>query len=110
MLEEFVNDPFFGIFLTLFFYIIGLKLHKKWQFAIFTPLIFAIVCVIIFLLVFSIPLTAYDSGGQFISIWTISATVCLAIKLENNFQYLKDLSLNIDTYCFDFSSLLTFII
>ncbi|BAK95869.1 LrgB-like protein, partial [Tetragenococcus halophilus] len=48
MLEEFVNDPFFGIFLTLFFYLMGLKLHKKWQLAIFTPLIFAIVCVIIF--------------------------------------------------------------
>lgn len=29
MLEEFVNDPFFGIFLTLFFYLMGLKLHKK---------------------------------------------------------------------------------
>ncbi|QXN86876.1 LrgB family protein [Tetragenococcus halophilus] len=90
MLEEFVNDPFFGIFLTLFFYLMGLKLHKKWQLAIFTPLIFAIVCVIIFLLVFSIPLTAYDNGGQFISIWITPATVCLAIKLENNFQYLKD--------------------
>ncbi len=90
MFEEFVNDPFFGIFLTLFFYLMGLKLHKKWKLAIFTPLIFAIICVIIFLLVFNIPLAAYDNGGQFISIWITPATVCLAIKLENNFQYLKN--------------------
>ncbi|WP_307718672.1 LrgB family protein [Tetragenococcus halophilus] len=104
-------------FFNSFFYLIGLKLHKKWQLVIFTSLIFAIVCVIIFLLVFSIPLTAYDSGGQSISIWITPATVCLAIKLENKFQYLKDNYISntyriylwdIDTYCFDFSSLLTF--
>lgn len=90
MLESFINDPFFGIFLTLFFYLIGVKLHQKWKLAIFTPLIFAIICVIIFLLVFDIPQTAYNNGGQFLSIWITPATVCLAIKLENNYQYLKD--------------------
>ncbi|KFN89350.1 hypothetical protein TMUPMC115_2490 [Tetragenococcus muriaticus PMC-11-5] len=37
---------FSGVFLTLFFYLLGLKLHQKWQLAIFTPLIFAIICVI----------------------------------------------------------------
>lgn len=90
MLETFVTDSFFGIFLTLFFYLIGLKLHQKWKLAIFTPLIFAIICVIIFLLAFNIPLSAYNNGGQFVSIWVTPATVCLAIKLENNYQYLKD--------------------
>ncbi|GEQ49746.1 LrgB family protein [Tetragenococcus koreensis] len=90
MFESFVNDPFFGIFLTLFFYLIGLKLHQRWKLAIFTPLIFAIICVIIFLLVFNIPQTAYDNGGQFVSIWVTPATVCLAIKLEKNYQYLKE--------------------
>ncbi|AYW47705.1 LrgB family protein [Tetragenococcus osmophilus] len=90
MLDAFVSDPFFGIFLTLFFYLLGLKLHQKWQLAIFTPLIFAIICVIVFLLVFDIPQTAYDNVGQFLSIWITPATVCLAIKLENNYQYLKE--------------------
>lgn len=90
MVELISNNPFFGIILTMVFFLTGVALHKKWPITIFTPLVFSITCIIIVLLVLNIPYESYNEGGQFISLWITPATVALAIKLEKNFEHLRE--------------------
>lgn len=90
MIEVLSLNPYTGIFVTVFFYLLGAKLHKKWPNPLFTPLIFAILCVMGLLLIFNIPYDDYMQGGQYIHVWITPATVALAIKLERNFKYLKE--------------------
>ncbi|MER2064323.1 MAG: LrgB family protein, partial [Alkalibacterium sp.] len=86
---ELASNPFFGIVLSVVLYLIGQKLHKRWPIPIFTPLVFAILSIIILLLVVDIPYETYNEGGRFINIWITPATVALAIKLEKNFEHLR---------------------
>jgi len=89
MILELASNPFFGIVLSVVLYLIGQKLHKRWPIPIFTPLVFAILSIIILLLVVDIPYETYNEGGRFINIWITPATVALAIKLEKNFEHLR---------------------
>lgn len=89
MVETITSNSFFGMILTGLFFLIGTALHRRWTIALFTPLVFAIVCIIVLLLLLDIPYEAYNQGGGFISLWITPATVALAIKLEKNFVYLK---------------------
>lgn len=89
MIQELASNPFFGIVLSVVLYLIGQKLHKRWPIPIFTPLVFAILSIIVLLLVVDIPYETYNEGGRFINIWITPATVALAIKLEKNFEHLR---------------------
>lgn len=90
MIDALVAIPFTGLFVTIFFYLLGAKLNEKWPNPLFTPLIFAILCVMGILLLLDIPYDDYMIGGQYIHIFVTPATVALAIKLERNFVYLKE--------------------
>ena len=89
MLDEIIASPLLWVTLTIGLYLLAGKLHKKWPNRLFTPLVFAIVVIILILLVTDIPLETYNNGGQFFSLFVTPATVALAIKLEKNFVYLK---------------------
>lgn len=83
-------NPFFGLFITFFFFLLGTMLHRRWpSIPLLNPLVFAIICIIILLLLTEISYEDYNEGGQFINLWITPATVALAIKLEKNFVYLK---------------------
>lgn len=90
MLETLLESPFLWISLTVGFYLLADRLHKKWPFPLFTPLLFAIIVMILLLLFFDIPYETYEAGGQLIGIFVTPATVALAIKLEKNYTYLKE--------------------
>ena len=51
MISELFVSPFTGIFLTIFFFLIGRALYSRWQIPLFNPLIFAIICIILLLMV-----------------------------------------------------------
>ncbi|WP_423190241.1 LrgB family protein [Alkalibacterium sp. f15] len=89
MLETLSINPYFGIIVSFSFFLLGTVLHKRWPIPIFTPLVFAIVGIILLLLIADIPYGSYNVGGRFINLWITPATVALAIKLEKNFGYLK---------------------
>lgn len=88
MIEELVSNPLFWLFITIAFYKFASYLMKRWPNPLFTPLIFSITAIILILLYFDIPLEQYNKGGQFLTMWITPATVALAIKLEQNFDYL----------------------
>lgn len=89
-METLLLNPFTGLFVTIFFYLLGARLNKRWPNPLFTPLIFAILCVMAILLILDIEYETYMIGGQFINIWVTPATVALAIKLEQNYKYLRE--------------------
>lgn len=90
MLDKVIMSPLIWISLTIGLYLLAAKLKEKWpKNPLFTPLVFAIIMVIIILLVTNTPLETYNIGGQYIALFVTPATVALAIKLEKNFVYLK---------------------
>lgn len=90
MIENLLMSPYFWVSLTVGFYLLSARLKQKWDNPIFTPLLFAIVAVIVFLLVLDIPYETYEAGGRIIAVFVTPATVALAIKLEKNYIHLKN--------------------
>ncbi len=85
----FENSLFFGVFISLISYEIGLLIKRKWKFAVFNPLLISIILVIVFLKVFNIDYDKYNDGAKYISYFLTPATVCLAVPLYQRINILK---------------------
>ncbi len=87
---EFLKESlFFGMFLSLLGYEIGLLIKKKWKLAILNPLLISIVLIIVFLKMFHIPYEDYNHGAKYISYLLTPATVCLGVPLYEQLEILK---------------------
>ena len=89
MREFLENSMFFGVFLTLLAYCIGLFVQKKLKHMLFNPLLIAIILTIVALLVLDIDYGTYYDGAKYLSYLLTPATVCLAIPLYEQFELLK---------------------
>lgn len=90
-MKEFVgNSVFFGVFMTLATYEIGMLLKKKTKSALCNPMLISIVAIILFLLTFRIDYTVYNEGAHYISYLLTPATVALAVPLYEQFSKLKE--------------------
>jgi len=83
------HSAYFGLAISLIAYIIGIAVKKRLPYALFNPLLTAIVFVIAFLLYFQIDFASYNQGAQFLSWLLTPATVCLAIPLYQQLELLK---------------------
>lgn len=83
------SSVFFGVFVSVFSYFLGMALQKKFKLAILNPLLISIVITILFLFVFKVDYKDYNSGAQYISYLLTPATVSLAIPLYEQFELLK---------------------
>ena len=89
-IKEFLqSSAFFGLFLTLGAYFIGLWLKKKLKLGLFNPLLIAVILVIAFLALTGISYDSYAAGAKYISYLLTPATVCLAIPLYRQLNALK---------------------
>ena len=88
-MDIFTNNMFFGIFISLIAFEIGLFIYKKTKFPLFNPLLIAAILVIGFLAIFDIDFDTYNKGGQFINIFLGAATIVLAVPLYKNLPLLK---------------------
>lgn len=86
----FENSLFFGVFISLISYEIGLLIKRKWKLAVFNPLLISIILVIVFLKVFNIDYDKYNDGAKYISYLLTPATVCLAVPLYQRINILKN--------------------
>ena len=89
MNELLTNSVFFGAFLSLLFYEVGLWCKKKWKNPLLNPLLIAIVLTIGVLLVFKIPYETYNNGAKYLSYLLTPATICLAVPLYEQIEALK---------------------
>lgn len=89
-MAEFASSSlFFGTFLSLAAYGVGVFLRSRWKFALFNPLLVAILLVSVFLVAFDIDYAVYNEGAKYISYLLTPATVCLAVPLYQQFSLLK---------------------
>lgn len=88
-MDIFTNNMFFGLFISLIAFEIGLIIYRKTKFPLFNPLLIAIIIVIGFLKVFNIDFDTYNKSGQFINMFLGPATIVLAVPLYKQFELLK---------------------
>ena len=83
------SSLYFGMLVSIAAYMLGVWLKKKTGFAIFNPLLVAIVVVIAILLLFHIEYKEYNRGAVYLTYFLTPATVCLAIPLYKQLELLK---------------------
>lgn len=83
------NSVFFGVFISIITYEIGVLIKKKLKLAIFNPLLISIALIIVLLLAFQIKYNVYESGAQYLSYFLTPATVALAVPLYEQIEPLK---------------------
>ncbi|HNZ94936.1 MAG TPA: LrgB family protein [Sphaerochaeta sp.] len=82
-------DPLFGITLSIVAFGIGIRIQKKTGSALANPLIIAMVLVMLVLVVFDIPLEAYEAGGSFITFFLPPVTTVLALSIYRQRKVLQ---------------------
>lgn len=89
LIYQFLDNPLFGVTLTVGTLILFQILFKKTKNPLLNPLIFAIVGIIAFLKITGIPYESYAKGGNIISFFLGPVTVALAVPLYKQFDKLK---------------------
>lgn len=83
------SNPLFGISLSIFAYLIGLLIFRRFPHPLTTPLLLATILVILFLKVTGIPYKEYNIGGAYFSQLIVPSTVALGIPLYKSFHLMK---------------------
>lgn len=89
MREMLETSAFLGVVITLGSFELGRAMKKRWNFALFNPLLLGIVFSIAVLLVFRIDYGTYLNGAKYVNFLLTPATVCLAVPLYEKFELLK---------------------
>lgn len=90
-MAEFLSvSSYFGFFLSIGAYIIGMALRKKFNLTVLNPLTIAMVIVIAILLVGDIDYEVYNSSAKYVSYLLTPATISLAVPLYEKLKILKD--------------------
>ena len=89
MVEFFAESTAFGAVISILAYWIGTLIQKKWKYAIFNPMLIAIILIILFLTVLGIDYDVYNRGAEYITYFLTPATVCFAIPLYEQYERLK---------------------
>lgn len=89
MKETISTSIYFGIALTFFTFIIGLKIKARFKLAILNPILISFLLVALVLIIFEIDYESYNNGGKYISFLLTPATVSLAIPLYQQLGLLK---------------------
>ena len=90
MIESLEHSVYFGVFLSLGTYAIGLALKKKLRSPICNPLLISVLLTVLTLLALDIDYDTYYDGAKYISYLLTPATVCLAIPLYRQLTLLKN--------------------
>ncbi len=89
------NSAYFGLALSVGAYLLGCGVRRKWNCAVFNPLLIAVILVTALLAIAGIPYKSYDSGAKYLSYFLTPATVCLAVPLYKQTAMLKKFALPI---------------
>ncbi|MBQ7927036.1 MAG: LrgB family protein [Lachnospiraceae bacterium] len=89
MNDFFITSLFFGGASCLITYQLGIYIQKKLKSKLFSPQVFSMAVIILFLLLFDVEYETFDAGAKYVSYLLTPATVCLALPLYEQFQILK---------------------
>ncbi|MGW1455018.1 LrgB family protein [Salegentibacter agarivorans] len=88
-MQEFFQLPIFGVFISLIAFAGARKLQKKFNYALLTPVLVAIVFIICFLLILNIDFEDYNRGGKFISFFLGPSVVALGVFFYEKYEEVK---------------------
>lgn len=88
-MEEIINDPYFGLILTIFMFYISVMILKYVKIPFLNPLILTLIILITLLLITKIPYESYYKGGELLNLLITPATVALALPLYKTLDLLK---------------------
>lgn len=86
-LQEWLNQPLFGIALSVIAYAAAQLIHHRWRWL--HPLFLCSGFIILLLLSFQIPYEAYKAGGDVLTLLLGPATVALGVPIYKNFSLIK---------------------
>ncbi len=89
MKEFLVESSFFGVFLSLITFQIGIFVRKKTNISFLTPLVTATAIVIVVLVLAGIDYEEYKASTSVLTYFLTPATVCLAVPLYQKLEILK---------------------
>jgi predicted murein hydrolase (TIGR00659 family) len=89
MRETLMDSGYFGLVISIFFYLIAVEIKKKLKLAVLNSLLIATIFVILVLVIFNIPYDTYKSSANMLSYLLTPATVCLAIPMYRQLRLLK---------------------
>ena len=89
MNEFAASSVFFGVFVSLAAYLLGLRIRKKTGLAVMNPLLVSIVLVMLLLCALGIDYDAYNRSARLISSLLTPSTVCLAVPLYEQLHLLR---------------------
>lgn len=89
MKEFLTQSAFFGVFLSLITFQIGIYVRKKTKISFLTPLVTATAIVIVVLVVAGIDYEDYKASTSVLTYFLTPATVCLAVPLYQKLEILK---------------------
>ena len=90
MKEALLNSSYFGLILSIFFFMLAVQLKAKFRLAILNPLLVSTIMIVAILVIFQIPYEEYKSSANLLSYLLTPATVCLAIPMYKQLKLLKD--------------------
>lgn len=89
MMEIIEISTVFGLILTIFAYMVGEFVRKKIDIDVLSPFLIAVVFIIVVLIVFDIDYEIYNKSASYISYLLTPATICLAVPLYEQLNFLK---------------------
>lgn len=88
-MTQYIDNPLFGVVLSIIIFSLAQYISKKTKLAILNPLLVTLVLIISFLTYFKIDYSIYEKGGSIISFFLGPATVVLAVPLFKQIKLLK---------------------
>ena len=83
------SNPLFGLWLSIFSYLIGILIFRRFPHPLTTPLLLATIIVIIFLKVTHSSYQDYYKGGAYLNTLIVPSTVALGIPLYQTFHLMR---------------------
>lgn len=89
-MSEFLSrSACFGVLISLIGYYIGVRLKKRFKFALLNPFLISLLFTIAALLLLKVDYESYYDGAKYLNYLLTPATVCLAIPLYEQLNALK---------------------
>ena len=89
MSELMQQSMFFGAFLSIGTYLLGMMIKRKFRLAICNPLLISIALTIAVLVLTGVDYGTYNESATYLSYFLTPATVCLAVPLYQQLEQLK---------------------
>ncbi len=88
-MNELISSVYFGIFVSIAVYQIGVIINKRFDKPYTNPLFLGGLIIIAIINIFKIPTESFSKGGDILEMLITPATVCLALSIYNNFEVVK---------------------